>query len=293
MKIVSLTVASIFTGLLFFSFHKESAGVYQVFNAKHFHQLNTGGASAGNSGAPGESNCTQCHSGSVQSGTDFNVLDWNAGVTNYTPGETYTIQLNLTDASAKNGFQILPLKASDNTAAGTITVTDATRTQITPGSAGKQYIGHRMAGTSVSSWSFDWTAPSTDVGNVVFYVATNKTNSNGQASGDVIRLSQHVFPSSGGSATLTEYQKMDKALKIELNSLDGFLEISFETGEKEILYLNLVNLQGQSLLSKQLGNSFPGVNDKTVELPAQLPSGLYVVHFLIGNKAFSRNILLD
>ncbi len=293
MKITFISLSAVCSGLLLLSFSFEPNGVYETFNSERFHRLNTVGASAGNAGAPGENNCTACHAGSVQAGAGFNTLSWGAGVNQYIPGETYSIQLTMEDAASKNGFQLVPLKASDNTSAGTVVVTDASRTQITPGNAGKQYLGHRTAGTSVSTWSFDWTAPATDVGNVVFYVATNKTNSNNQASGDLIRLSQHVFESNGGSASLTAYQQIQNSLHIGWNQQDVSLAISFEVNEQEPLYINVVNLQGQSVLSSELGNSYPGENQKTVKLPQGLSSGIYIVNFFVGNKAYSQKLVME
>lgn len=293
MKITFISISALFAGLLLLSFSVDSNGVYEKFNSERFHRLNTNGASAGNAGAPGENNCTACHAGMVQAGAGFNILSWGEGVNQYVPGETYSVQLTMEDASSKNGFQLVPLKASDNTSAGTVVVTDATRTQITPGNAGKQYLGHRTAGTPASTWAFDWTAPATDVGNVVFYVSTNKTNANNQPSGDLIRISQHVFESNGGSASLTAYQQIQNSLKIGMNQNSGSLDIFFALNEKEPLYINVVSLQGQSVFSSDLGTSYPGENQKSVQLPQGMSSGLYVVNFFIGNKAYSEKIILN
>jgi hypothetical protein len=293
MKKTYLSFSALFVlGLIGFK-HQQSMEAYGVFNSERFHQLNSGGASAGNTGAPGESNCTACHSGQVQAGAGLNVLSFGDGITAYVPGQTYTLQLSMQDASNKNGFQLVPLRASDNAAAGNIIVTDNTRTKLVNGVAGKQYLGHRSAGTSVSTWSFDWTAPITDVGNVIFYVATNKTNNNNGTSGDVVRLSQHVFNSSGGSSSLTEYQKIQNSLRIYLSEDMQALRILFDAFEKDELYLNVVNLQGQSVLAKPIGKAYPGENDKMIQLPSNLNSGLYVVNLFVGNKAYSEKIRID
>ena len=55
-------------------------------------------------------------------------------------------------------------------------------------SSEKEYINHSSA--SVSSWTFDWTAPATDVGDVTFYLASNKANGDNSTSGDDIYLSE-------------------------------------------------------------------------------------------------------
>jgi len=90
-----------------------------VFETAHIYQkspLNGGGAPAGRSGAPGEQNCTACHSGSVLNGNNENVLTLlNGGnpVTNYTPGQTYTVSLSMSSNPTKKGFQSTALDANN------------------------------------------------------------------------------------------------------------------------------------------------------------------------------------
>ncbi len=288
------SLGAIVLGGLFLSMKTMNSGTYGTFNSAKFHaMLNSGGASAGNAGAPGENNCTACHAGSVAAGAGFNVLEWADGITTYTPGETYSLQLSMEDASAKNGFQLVALKASDDTQAGTMVITDEVRTQLLNGAAGKRYVGHRAAGNTASQWTFNWTAPSENVGDVVFYVATNKTNSNGQTSGDLVRLSQHTFNAPAGSgASLTAYESILASLKIALNNENKLIDIKFVTDESESLYINVMNLQGQSVLAHSLGSAYPGENHKEVRLNENLSNGVYIVNFFVGNKAYSQKVML-
>jgi len=285
--------AVILAGVTLVSMSFETKGVYETFNSKNFHKLNSGGASAGNTGAPGENNCTACHSGTIQSGTDFNILEWTDDTENYTPGATYSMELTLDDANAKNGFQLVALKASDNTQAGTIIVTDEVRTSLIPGSGGKQYLGHKAAGNTSSQWTFNWTAPATNVGDVILYVATNKTNNNGQTSGDVIRLSQHTFAGPTFSVSLTEYDKILASLGFIYNKETALLTLSFTAQESESLHINVMNIQGKSVLAHSLGLSYPGENEKEISMPNGLPTGIYIVNFFVGNKAFSEKIIIE
>jgi len=75
--------------------------------------LNANGPSGGQSGAPGEQNCTSCHSGATQNGANENLLiinnDIGFGITQYTPGATYTVNLSMASNPAKKGFQVHPL----------------------------------------------------------------------------------------------------------------------------------------------------------------------------------------
>jgi hypothetical protein len=291
-KRILLLVIPVIAGITLVSVNTESKGVYQAFNTVAFHKLQSGGASAGNTGAPGEGSCVGCH-GNSASGAGFNILEWADGVNNYTPGETYSIQLSMNDASSKNGFQLVALTASGNAQAGVMTATDETRTQRLVGQAGRQYIGHRAAGTSVSQWTFDWTAPTTNVGNVIFYVATNKSNAANNSSGDLIRLSQHVFPAPEAELSLTAYEKIQSSLSIGYNRDLFKISILFVSDESEPLHVNIMNAQGQSVQAHALGMSYPGENNKEVRLSKDLSTGIYFVNLFVGNKAYSQKILVD
>ena len=268
------------------------------FNSTGYHKLNAAGASAGNTGAPGENNCAGCHSGGgnpIQDGGTVNTLDWGTDDT-YTPGQTYSITLNFADGSAKNGFQLTALKESDNAKAGEITVTDDTRTKIINGqfgaSAGRQYLSHKSAGTGVSSWTFDWTAPATDEGPVTFYVATNKTNANGQNSGDAIYLSQFTFNSPGSSAFIPEYEKIASSLAINYNAAKAQIKIQFTAEEQEEVYASVHSVNGQEMYAEKLGSTYPGENQRSFSLRSNNDE-ILIVQIFIGNKVFSKKLFVN
>src|SRR3990167_6252255 len=61
---------------------------------KKSHVADNSGAVAGKTGAPGENNCTQCHTGTAQSGVGVNTVVMTEGadvVTDYTPGTVYNV----------------------------------------------------------------------------------------------------------------------------------------------------------------------------------------------------------
>src|SRR5678815_691690 len=115
---------------------------------------------------------------------------------NYVPGQTYPITVthnNLTDATRLRwGFELTVLDTSDEKAGNLQNLDGLTQVLNNqgPGSA-RQYIEHTSAGTFVgqqhtASWTFNWTAPPTDVGPVFFYAAGNQANNDGNTSGDYI-----------------------------------------------------------------------------------------------------------
>ena len=171
---------------------------HKICNKTQAVMLYTNGSPTGKTGAPGENNCTQCHSGSVNDGSLFSNLSFS-GVNEYSPGSTYNLTLNIQNGAVKNGFQLVALDSLTASNAGTLIVTDAIKTQLSSGS-GRTYLNHRNSGTIFSSWSFDWTAPSTNVGPVTFYYAYNVTNNAWNTGGDQIYLADFtVYPSSCGS----------------------------------------------------------------------------------------------
>ena len=169
------------------------------YNASFFY---TGGSPAGKTGAPGEGNCTQCHAGMVNSGLATSTLT-SSGNNEYIPGNTYNFTLDIQNGSAKNGFQIVVLDSISNSNAGNLTVTDANNTKLISGN-NRSYITHKAPGTSLTNWSFDWTAPATNVGPITFYYAYNVTNNASNSSGDQIYLSNFtIYPNSCGSFSNT------------------------------------------------------------------------------------------
>jgi hypothetical protein len=202
MKKLLIPVVLFTTSLGFFAFRSE------LSNQNQFHKspLNGGGSPAARTGAPGEQNCTACHSGSTQAGTTenvFTVLDANNNpVSSYILGETYTVNLAMASNPSKKGFQSTVLSGT-NAMAGNFTAGTTTQVNTSTVSGGqRKYANHKSTSNSSSTplWSWTWTAPATNVGNVTFYVSSNKANGNNNDNGDVIYLSQHVItaPSTAG-----------------------------------------------------------------------------------------------
>ena len=151
------------------------------------------GPQAGYARAPGEEPdaCAECHLPSGNPGTG--QISITAPAT-YVPGQTYQITVTHTNADPTRqrcGFQLTALDPSDEKACELQNTSALTQT-ITGGPGGnRQYVEHSSSGTFFgqqggASWTFNWTAPSTDVGVVTFYAAGNHANGDGNSSGDHI-----------------------------------------------------------------------------------------------------------
>ena len=144
------------------------------------------GPPPGHTGAPGELTCANCHVGPTSGGT-FVITP----PANYAPGQTYQIVVRHTNPDQTRdrwGFQLTALHGGTNMA-GSFATTNVF-TQVV-GGVDRDYIEHTEAGTFSGStttvaWTFNWTAPATDVGQVTFYAAGNQANGDGTPSGDRI-----------------------------------------------------------------------------------------------------------
>ena len=139
---------------------------------------------AAKTGAPGQNNCTQCHSGTVNNGTGS--ISFTFPESKWTPDSTYNLQVDVIDNGQTDfGFQMTALNESGSKS-GNLIRTNNTNTAI-QSSGGKQYISHLNANTN-STWNFDWDSPtySPEDTLVTFYIAANAANSNGSTSGDNI-----------------------------------------------------------------------------------------------------------
>ncbi|PYS98429.1 MAG: hypothetical protein DMF63_16230 [Acidobacteria bacterium] len=146
------------------------------------------GPPAGFTGAPGEETCANCHFGPTTGGT-FTVMQAPA---NYVPGQSYQIVVRHENADVslhRWGFQLTALAGTSM--AGSFANLGGGLTQIVGGQGGRDYIEHTSAGTfnnqtGSAQWTFNWTAPATNVGPVTFYAAGNQANGDGMAGGDRI-----------------------------------------------------------------------------------------------------------
>lgn len=252
------------------------------------------GPAGGKTGAPGEQNCTSCHSGATQNGANENLLiinnDIGFGITQYTPGATYTVNLSMASNPAKKGFQVTALNAANSMAGNFIEGANTQLKTATISGGQRKYATHKNTSntSATQTWNWTWEAPAVSEGPVTFYVATNKANNNNNDNGDVIYLSQHVFLND--DASVEEVAVDNHHFSVGYAPEKEEVVISFSTLSIEPTSFNLVDLQGKSVWSKKLENSTVGQNKQWVSVPKYLPNGMYVVHFFIGNKSFSAPI---
>ncbi len=178
------------------------------------------GPPGGVAGVPGENTCIQagCHTGTANSGGGSVSVTFPSGMS-YTPGTKQHLTVTVTDSAQKKfGFQLTARQsASSTTQAGTFTPGSDGFTQLVCGQDNSsvpppsscpslEYIEHTKAAydAAQSTFQFDWTPPSTAVGNIVIYVAGNAVNGDLTPNGDhVYTASYTLTPAAGGGSAPT------------------------------------------------------------------------------------------
>ena len=162
----------------------------------------TAGPPAGYTNAPGNSNCTGCHSGSpITSGTQWSGITLTraggGGMSGVLPNAANAMTLSFTSpTSTTMGFQlcVLPSSATSTSASvGTFSFGTSTLVQTTSStSPARQYLMHTSSGVGfaggTATWNFNWQTPTSYTGGATFYVALNEADGNSSSSGDNIYL---------------------------------------------------------------------------------------------------------
>lgn len=158
-------------------------------------KTNIAGAPPGNTGAPGEGNCTSCHSGQpVLNSNQIQVAFSLNGspLTKIIPGQSYRVKVQILGLSSNYGFQFTAKNPTTGLPAG---VYSTNSTTYPNGS----YVQNSTLATTANipngiEWEFFWIAPSNYLGDsVTFYVAGMLGNQNGQVTGDQVLLKQYTF----------------------------------------------------------------------------------------------------
>jgi hypothetical protein len=157
------------------------------------------GPPAAHTGDFSEPTCTECHTSFPLNATG-GTLTVTGVPAQYQPGQTYPITVTIAKSGQRKwGFELSVRVISTKQQAGTLVVINGD-TQIQT-QAGIQYIEQTQTSysNSKSTWTFNWVAPATAVGDVRFSCAGNAAN------GDLTQLGDFIYTttatSSAASAT--------------------------------------------------------------------------------------------
>ncbi len=164
---------------------------------------------------PGETSCAKsgCHDNSpANSGSGSVSVLINGSPASaflYTPGETVPVTVRVADpGAARWGFQLTTRPPDGCTQAGTLAPSNSDVSILSESGmfspctlATIDFAVHTVAkfGPNEATFTLNWTAPSTDIGPIVFAAAGNAANGNNLPSGDrIYTIQETVQPGEGG-----------------------------------------------------------------------------------------------
>ncbi len=241
----------------------------------------------GKTNAPGETTCNDggCHSGNALNSAGGSITITAPTLTNweYTPGQVYVINVIVAKTGvSKFGFDFEAL-TSAGANGGTITVTNSTQTQtqnITISGNSRTNIIHKTNGgtgtAGTHTFTFNWTAPSTNIGNVTFYAAGNATNSNGSTSGDFIYTTSRVI-TPDSSTSIADNDNSNIHLSVYPNPVAESTTVSYQLTENATVSARLISLSGQVVTTFFKETQTAGVQNKQLTIDPTIAKGVYLI----------------
>ncbi len=232
------------------------------------------GAPSANTGARGNNTCATsgCH--------DTNQLNAGPGAITITTNDTYApgATMNFTvkveqSGQGRFGFQATVRPVNDPFRfTGTFGLGQGTDFA----DAVQRYITHddAIAADGSSEWTFQWTAPTDDVGPIQIYAAGVAANGNGLRTGDF------VYSDSLNFATQVSVEEVLVPATFTLeqaypNPFQGQTTIAYTMLQPDPVTLSVYDMQGRLVKSFDEGVRHAGAHEITFDA-ADLPAGTYL-----------------
>lgn len=237
---------------------------------------NSGQAPTRNTGASGETTCAGCHSGGSYSGSM--TFGWNSSSDlSYEPGKNYTITFTGNYGAPRYGFSMTALNDA-NVAVGSFALKNANTTSLITAN-NRQYVGHKNA-DATNSWSFDWTAPENDAGNVTFYYVINAANNQNNTAGDFIETGSATI--SGPATFIANTQAI--GVSVFPNPANDVIQL---VSEQNLELLEVWNIKGQLIYSMNDAGTSHTIN------VTDWGKGLYVIRTKDLNGMRQQKIMIE
>ncbi len=151
----------------------------------------------GRTGAPGESTCSECHSGGGSINGNITIQGLPATVSPSTPYDISVVIAYTSGTPLTAGFQMVALNGANTNIGSFSNLGPAVATETFNQ---RTYVEHRPAqafgGGNEVTYTFRWTSPAnTSNNNITFYAIANLANGNNSSSGDrvITTTAQSLF----------------------------------------------------------------------------------------------------
>lgn len=246
---------------------------------------------AGQTGSPGEGTCAGCHAGG--SGvTQVTFSSLPAFVSNqFIPGQTYTVTVNVANASfAKFGFDceiLTPANANAGTMTSTLTGVKFLN------SAGRKNATHSTpkTGSGSAAFSFVWVAPAT--GTATIYAMGNAINGDNNTGGDTPSAPASMSLTANLSAGINEStQSGISGLNVYPNPVRSEFRIAYNLTEDAVVRAALYDITGKEVAELNNEKQPVGAHIISAQLPEGLAKGAYFVRLSVEGKQAAQRLII-
>jgi len=249
--------------------------------------LNSGGI-AGKTGSPGEATCANCHGG----GAGITTVSINATpqFTNnqFLPGQTYTISIDVTNASfSKFGFGCEILNSS-NANAGTIQNAGTGVGFAFAGAKKNAIHTSPKSGTGTANFTFEWTAPTS--GTATIYAAGNAVNGNSSDTGDKPGNTNQVLTAFGTAIPDNSINHVNFQL-FPNPSAEAFT-VQYELSLTSMVNITITDLNGKEIKTIVNENQENGIHEIKGSLPTEIANGIYLLKFSVNGNIAAQRMLV-
>ena len=240
---------------------------------------------ASKTGAPGETACTSCHTGSILSA--LGVVDFNfSGLdSSYIPGQIYNLSLSI-PTGIRNGFELTILDGNNIKAGDFI---DGVNTSTTS-ALGREYIRHSVS-SGITLFQFQWTAPPTEKGNLRAFYAFNKSNGDSATTGDKIYLGSELIYSEA-SVSLNKIIFNSVKYHVFWNPKAKQLKLDYNLDQQSNVLINIQTIDGRLVEHISIGQLSPGLKQHNIEID-DIKKGIYIVSLFIDNQVYNKKVLIN
>jgi len=246
----------------------------------------------GKSGSPGEETCTACHDNAGAPGSV--AIESNIPNNKYALNQTYSITVTVTQAASKVFGLSFEALDSTNASAGTFVITNANETKIgdADGRSAVTQVYDGGAATGSKAFSFNWTSPATDIGQVKFYVAGIACDADGTFDGDNTYTANVLVNSPTTTIGIENIARIEK-ISIFPNPIQDKLNITFNNNGSGYVKASLYSITGQKVAELFNENLNEGSAVKTVQIPSNIAKGAYIVNLEKEGQTFSKKVFIQ
>ncbi|MFK5889771.1 MAG: T9SS type A sorting domain-containing protein [Flavobacteriaceae bacterium] len=224
--------------------------------------------------------CLACHDGLGNFNTSVSITT-NIPSGGYALSTKYQITVTITSTGAPDsGFQITAENAAtskvgvfsvlDNNPATALMLPDASGHFIT-----QTFLGHE----GVDSWTFDWTAPSVNVGAITFYVASVTGNGGSVTNTEVVFNTKTI----GGVLAVNNARLLQ--FSMYPNPSDNYVTLQLPSGTNKA-NVKIFDYLGKTLIQKNLNSSNNNLD------VSNLSAGIYFVRIQTDSKVGTKKLVV-